>query len=224
MEKLLYIGVSLSLFILLGCQQSNDANKRAEAIAQKTLTPVQTTTQDGLKEAYFASGCFWCVEGIYEDVYGVKEAVSGYSGGKTPNPTYNNHGDHAETIKVIYNPILVDFATLLDVYFGSQNITQVNGQGPDRGTSYRSIVFYQNETEKKLIEDKITTLNLRLGDDRVAAQVLPFQKFYTAEAYHQDFEKNNPNHPYIQNISIPRKKDFEKKFPALLKENQNRTE
>jgi len=220
MEKLIYFYGVLLLVITLGCRQSNDANKHAEAIAQQTLNPVQTERQDGLEETYFASGCFWCVEGIYEEIIGVKEAISGYSGGTMPNPTYQNHGDHAETIKVIYNPILVDFETLLEVYFGSQNITQINGQGPDRGTSYRSIVFYQNEEEKELIEAKITSLNLQLGDEKVAAQVLPFQKFYVAEAYHQDFEKNNPDHPYIQNISVPRKKKFEKKFPELLKENQ----
>src|SRR5690554_1190904 len=225
MIKSIYGGILSFLIALgLGCQQSNDANKHTEAIAQQNLTPVQTERQDGLEEAYFASGCFWCVEGIYEEIIGVTEAVSGYSGGTTPNPTYYDHGDHAETIKVIYNPLLVDFKTLLDVYFGSQNITQVNGQGPDRGTSYRSIVFYQNETEKKLIEDKISTLNLRLDGEKVAAQVLPFQKFYVAEAYHQDFKKKNPDHPYIQNISEPRKKKFEKKFPELLKENQNKTE
>lgn len=204
--------------LLLSCAQSNDANKQAEILAQQTLTPIQTKTQDGKKKAYFASGCFWCVEAIYENIYGVEEAIAGYSGGTTSDPTYRNHGDHAETIEVIYDPLLIDFSTLVTIYFESQNITQINGQGPDRGTSYRSIVFYQNEQEKQLIEAKIAETNLQLGGNKVAAQVLPFQKFYKAEAYHQDFEKNNPDHPYIQNISHPRKKKFENKFPELLKE------
>src|SRR5699024_5008764 len=204
------------LFLLFGCAQSNDANKQGEALAQKTLEPVQTEMQNGKKKAYFASGCFWCVEAIYENIYGVEEAIAGYSGGTTPNPTYRNHGDHAETIEVIYDPVLVDFSTLLTVYFESQNVTQINGQGPDRGTSYRSIVFYQNEKEKELIEAKIAEINLKLGGNKVAAQVLPFQKFYVAENYHQDFEKNNPDHPYIQNVSHPKKEIFEQKFPDLL--------
>lgn len=103
------------------------------------------------------------------------------------------------------------------MYFGSQNITQVNGQGPDHGTSYRSIIFYQNESEKSIIKNKISQLNQKLGSEKVAAQVMPFQKFWKAEEYHQDYEKNNPGNPYIQNVSIPRLNKFKKKFPQLLK-------
>lgn len=212
--------IYLFTFLFFSCAQSNDANKQAEIIAQQTLAPVQTENQNGKRKAYFASGCFWCVDAIYENIYGVEEAVAGYSGGTTPNPTYKNHGDHAETIEVTYDPLLVDFSTLLTVYFESQNVTQINGQGPDKGTSYRSIVFYQNEKEKNLIEAKIASINLKLGGKNVAAQVLPFQKFYEAEEYHQDFEKNNPNNPYIRNVSIPRKNKFEAKHPKLLKNAQ----
>src|SRR5690606_27117967 len=110
------------------CKPSNDSKKEAEALAQKTQTPVQTEMEDGLTKAYFASGCFWCVEAIYESVNGVKEAISGYSGGKTPNPTYQNHADHAESVEVIYDTAVVSFSQLVDVYFGSQNVTQINGQ------------------------------------------------------------------------------------------------
>lgn len=213
----------LLLVSLMGsCKQSNDANKEAEAIAQKSQTPVQAEAQDGLKKAYFASGCFWCVEAVFESVVGVKEAVSGYSGGKAENPTYNNHADHAESVEVIYDPDQVSFSTLVDVYFGSQNITQINGQGPDRGISYRSIIFYQNEKEKEIIDQKIAALNKKLDGQKVAAQVMPFQKFWQAEDYHQDYEKNNPDNPYIQNVSVPRINRFKKKFPELLKENQSK--
>lgn len=220
MKQFPLILACIFLFALPGaCKPSNDSNKEAEAVAQREQQPVQTPTEDGLKKAYFASGCFWCVEAVYESVKGVKEAISGYSGGKTKNPTYENHADHAESVEVIYDPEVVSFATLVDVYFGSQNITQVNGQGPDRGTSYRSIVFYQNEEEKRIIEEKIEQLNNTLQDGKVAAQVLPFQKFWKAEEYHQDYERNHPDNPYIQNVSIPRINKFKKKFPHLLKEN-----
>lgn len=209
----------LSLFLISisgACKPSNEKNKADETTAQQT-PPVQTETQNGLKKAYFASGCFWCVEAIYESVNGIKDAVAGYSGGTTENPTYQNHGDHAESIEVIYDPIIISFDQLLDVYFSSQDVQQVNGQGPDRGSAYRSIVFYQNEKEKNIIENKITSLNIKLGGDKVAAQILPFQKFWIAEDYHQDYEKKNPGNPYIQNVSIPRLNKFKEKKPELLK-------
>lgn len=217
MKKITVIIASILLFSLqAACKPSNDS-KQEEALAQKEQTPVQTDEVDGLKKAYFASGCFWCVEAVYESVNGVKEAVSGYSGGKTENPTYKNHADHAEAVEVIYDPAVVSFSQLVDVYFASQNITQVNGQGPDHGASYRSIAFYQNDAEKKIIDEKIATLNKELGGDKVAAQVLPFQKFWEAEAYHQNYERNNPGNPYIQNVSIPRLNKFKAKLPELLK-------
>ena len=204
---------------LSACKHSNEDNKEAETLAQSSQDPIQTEMRDGLKKAYFASGCFWCVEAIYESVEGVKEAVSGYSGGKAQNPSYNDHADHAEAVEVIYDPEIVSFSTLVDVYFGSQNITQINGQGPDKGTSYRSIIFYQNADEKKIIDEKISSINKSLKDEKVAAQVLPFQKFWKAEDYHQNYEKNNPGNPYIQNVSIPRLNRFKQKFPELLKQN-----
>jgi len=210
------------LFALnVSCKPSNEKNKEAEATAQKEISPVQPETQDGLAHAYFASGCFWCVEAVYESVEGVKEAFSGYSGGKSQNPTYENHADHAEAVEVIYDPEVVSFSQLVDVYFGSQNVTQVNGQGPDRGSSYRSIIFYQNDSQKQIIDEKIKALNNILEGDKVAAQVMPFQKFWTAEDYHQNYEKNNPENPYIQNVSIPRIERFKSKFPQLLKENKS---
>lgn len=200
----------LSMGLSASCQ-SSDKNK-------KESTPVQTATQNGLKRAYFASGCFWCVEAIYESLRGVEEVYSGYSGGSTSNPTYRNHKDHAETIEVLYNPEILSYAQLLTVYFDSQDITQVNGQGPDRGSSYRSIVFYQNQEEKAAIEYQVQLRNQGLAGKKVAAQIMPFQKFWMAEDYHQDYEKNNPNNPYIQNVSIPRLNKFKEKHPELLKE------
>lgn len=223
MKKFTVLVASFFLFSLQGaCKPSNESNKEAETLAQKEQTPVQTEVQNGLERAYFASGCFWCVEAVYESVNGVKEAISGYSGGTLKNPTYENHGNHAEAVEVIYDPKVVSFSQLVDVYFGSQNVTQVNGQGPDNGSSYRSIVFYQNDSEKKIIEEKIALLNKQLDGDKVAAQVLPFQKFWDAEGYHQNYERQHPENPYIQNVSIPRINKFKAKFPELLKKNAER--
>ena len=222
MYKYFFLTIAFGLATLTAsCQSSNETNKKLEAVAQETVTPVQTEPVNGLSRAYFASGCFWCVEAIYESVKGVSESISGYAGGHSDNPTYeeSNTGNtgHAEAVEIYYDPNVVSFATLVDVYFGSQNITQVNGQGPDRGSQYRSIVFYQNDQEKKIIEQKIAAINAQLEGKKVAAQVLPFENFWLGEGYHQNFERLNPNHPYIRNVSIPRLNKFKSKFPELLK-------
>ena len=134
-----------------------------------------------MAKAYFASGCFWCVEAVYESVNGVSEVINGYAGGHSENPTYqkSNTGrtGHAEAVEVIYDPTIVSFKTLVDVYFGSQNMTQVNGQGPDRGSQYRSIIFYQNDDQKTIIVQKKEALSSQLNVT-VAAEVYPFQKFW----------------------------------------------
>jgi len=171
--------------------------------------------------AYFASGCFWCVEAIFESIIGVEEVVSGYAGGHTKNPTYQSIGSgttgHSETVAVYYNPKNVSFETLVTVFFGSHNPTTVNGQHPDYGSQYRSIAFYTNATEKLAIENKISKLNKELYNGKIATEVIMHKTFYKAEKYHQDFERRNPNHRYIRAVSIPRLNAFKKKFPELLK-------
>lgn len=187
--------------------------------SQLNLDPI-TVNQGDIHRAYFASGCFWCVEAIYESLLGVEKVISGYSGGNTNNPTYElvntKLTGHAETIEVVYNPQNITFSNLLDVYFGSQNISQINGQGPDMGAQYRSIIFYQNNHQKDLIFSKIKEIE-KVSGSKIAAEVYPFRKFWVAEKYHQDFKKNNPNHPYIKNVSDPRFEDFKFKFEDLIK-------
>ena len=179
--------------------------------------------QEGLKKAYFASGCFWCVEAIYESIKGVKEVHSGYAGGFTKNPNYNQIGTgrtgHAESVEVIYNPNQVSYGTLLRVFFGSHDPTTPNRQGPDFGSQYRSIAFYTNEFERESIIDYIKTLNDgNYFSKKIITEIKPLEKFYYAEDYHQDYEKDNPDNPYVKNVSIPRLKKFQKQYPELLKE------
>ena len=222
MKKYLFLSLAFALLSLQASCQSNEKNKKEASVAQNEQTPVQVPAIDGLDRAYFASGCFWCVEAVYESVKGVEESISGYSGGHTDNPTYeaSNTGltGHAEAVEIIYDASVISFSDLVDVYFGSQNISQVNGQGPDNGSQYRSIIFYQNAEQKNIIDAKIAEIEKEIGEGKVAAQVLPFQKFWVGEGYHQNFERLNPNHGYIQNVSVPRLKRFQKKFPHLLKE------
>ena len=217
----LIIALSFLFTFSTGCGNNNkDQSVTRTEIAN--ADPVEVPVQDGLKRAYFASGCFWCVEAVFESVKGVKEAVSGYSGGHTKNPTYeeSNTGTtgHAEAVEVIYDPQVVDFNTLVDVYFGSMDPTQKNGQGPDMGSQYRSIAFFQNAAQKQVIEQKIKALASEYKKP-IAVEVLPFQKFWKAEAYHQNYERKNPNQSYIRNVSVPRINRFKAKFPELLKEN-----
>ncbi|WP_074408980.1 peptide-methionine (S)-S-oxide reductase MsrA [Aquimarina megaterium] len=221
MKNILYI-IWSAVLLFSSCQSnSQSVNNKKEVTSNENITPVSVKPIDGTERAYFASGCFWCVEAIYESVKGVKESISGYSGGHTKNPTYQSSNTgrtgHAEAVEIIYDPKIVSFSTLVDVYFGSQNPTQVNGQGPDHGSQYRSIIFYQNKEQKKIIEDKKEALGKKLNR-RIAAEILPFQKFWKGEAYHQDYEKRNPGNPYIRNISVPRLKRFQTKFPNLIKE------
>ncbi|WP_298536181.1 peptide-methionine (S)-S-oxide reductase MsrA [uncultured Algibacter sp.] len=208
------------LALCFSCQNSAQSKKSQELVKQ--AKPIQVPLKNGKARAYFASGCFWCVEAIYESVKGVDESISGYSGGHTKNPTYDasNTGKtgHAEAVEIIYDPNVVSFETLVDVYFASQNVTQINGQGNDRGSQYRSIIFYQNDEQKQVILKKKVAL-AKAMDVEIAAEVYPFQKFWVAEDYHQNYEKRHPNHPYIQNVSIPRLNRFKSKFPKeLLKE------
>lgn len=205
-------------FSLTSCQTKKETPKAQLDV--QNAPPVEVPLKDGMARAYFASGCFWCVEAVYESVKGVSEVINGYSGGHTNNPTYQSSNTgrtgHAEAVEVIYDPTVVNFSTLLDVYFGSQNVTQINGQGPDRGSQYRSIVFYQNELQKTLINQKKEALAKSLNTT-IAAEVYPFQKFWKAEDYHQNYERLHPNNPYVRNVSIPRLRKFQQKFPHLLK-------
>lgn len=218
MKKIITLLV-ITLFFSCENKAQNTAIKNAQTKV-KTATAVTVPLENGLAKAYFASGCFWCVEAVYESVNGVKESISGYSGGHTKNPTYNSSNTgttgHAETVEIIYNPEIVSFSTLVDVYFASQNPTQINGQGGDHGSQYRSIIFYQNDTQKNIIDTKKAALAKQLGKT-IAAEVYPFQKFWVGEAYHQDYEKRHPNHPYIKNVSYPRLIRFQNKMPHVLK-------
>ncbi len=210
----------LIVSFFLACVFYSSCAQEKRSSLQLDLQPIYINQKD-VHKAYFASGCFWCVEAIYESLIGVKEVTSGYSGGDTNNPTYGlvntKLTGHAETIEVVYDPSEISFSNLLDVYFGSQNIDQINGQGPDMGPQYRSIIFYQDNNQKTIIEGKIVKIESE-KNLKVAAEVYPFRKFWVAENYHQNFKKNNPNHPYIKNVSNPRFKNFKFRFENLIKD------
>lgn len=212
--------VFLTLFSIISlqtCISSTPPLDRNEPIWEPP-----TLTQKGLSKAYFAAGCFWCVEAIFESVKGVHEVYSGYAGGETKNPNYNQIGTgrtgHAEAVEIHYDPKVVSFGTLVQVFFGSHDPTTPNRQGPDWGSQYRSIAFYQNDQEREMIQDYIALLKEKaIFAKEIVTEVEPLTKFYFAEEYHQDYEKRNPTNPYVQKVSIPRLRKFQKAYPELLK-------
>ncbi|WP_394370293.1 peptide-methionine (S)-S-oxide reductase MsrA [Zobellia barbeyronii] len=217
--------VTISLFIGTSCQ-SNVAKKKSSQEPQKKEQIAKLTSQDldKFETAYFASGCFWCVEAIFESVKGVKEVVSGYSGGTEKNPTYEQVGggmtSHAEAVKVYYDPEIVSFTALVQVFFGSHDPTSLNSQGPDRGTQYRSVAFYKTDKEKQIIEGYIKALKDQNVYDGapITTEVTEFTKFYDAEDYHQDYERKHPKNSYITNVSVPRLNRFKENFKEYLKQ------
>ena len=164
------------------------------------------------RKAYFASGCFWCVEAIFETIPGVLNATSGYAGGTRLNPTYrqvcSGLTGYAETVEVTFNEKNVSYEKLLEVFFNSHDPSTLNRQGPDKGTQYRSAIFYVNEEQKKNAEKYISDLLREQKHDRITTTIEEMNRFYPAENYHQDFVKNNPNHPYVLSVSNKRKQRF----------------
>jgi len=213
MKKLIFlfvVGISLA-----SCAQSAPDSEGSIA---KDANP---KSLDSLQVAYFASGCFWCVEAVYESVEGVQEAVSGYSGGVIKNPTYKQictgRLEHAEAVKVYYDSSIVSYSTLVDVFFNSHDPSTRNAQGPDSGPQYRSIAFYADDAEKTIIDAKISALKKAKTHSSITTQVKKFDVFYDAEEYHQDYERLHPNQGYIQGVSVPRLNKFKKKMPEVLK-------
>jgi len=215
--------IHLILFSLLvfgtACSSNGSTNSNLNNAEVENYT---ADDLKGLSKAYFASGCFWCTEAVFESVEGVKEAISGYAGGHQNNPSYEavctGSTGHTETIEVYYDPEVVSYETLLKVFFGSQDPTTRNQQGPDKGTQYRSAVFYNNEQEKNAAEAYINKLESEKAFSApIVTEVTAFEKFWPAEEYHQNYERRNPNQPYVRAVSIPRLNAFKDKYPALLK-------
>jgi len=172
--------------------------------------------------AYFAEGCFWHAEIVFQSLTGVRDAVSGYAGGTDTSPTYekvaSGETGHAETVAVYYDPAKISYETLVAAFFASQDPTTLNRQGNDEGTEYRSIAFYSNNTEKQIIEKTIQQLtDAKKYANKIVTQVVPFTKFYRAEDYHQEYIVHNPNNPYVQNVSIPDFLEFKKEFKGNFK-------
>ena len=178
--------------------------------------------QEGTAVATFAGGCFWCTEAVFERVEGVENVVSGYTGGKEENPTYYqvSYGQttHAEAVQIYYDPKVITYQELLDIFFVAHNPIQANGQGPDIGEQYRPVVFYHDDAQKQAVESTIQKLNDSGKYSRdIVTGVEAYTKFWLAEDYHQDYYELNPGNPYIINVAVPKVKKFKKTFPDKVK-------
>jgi len=207
---------------LISCGQSVSPEKAQQTAKIFANDPIPKDLSK-YSQATFAAGCFWHEETLYESIKGVIDATSGYAGGTAKNPSYEDvetgNTGHAETVNVYYDSTKITYPELLKIYFeGQEDPTQVNGQGPDQGTQYRSIVFYRNDEEKKMVDDYIAKLNASNKYRRkIAAQVMPFTTFWKAEDYHQHYIDHNADNPYVQNVSIPDIIRYQQQHPEMIK-------
>jgi len=193
------------------------ANIAAQSILTKKLK-----MSDKLEIATLANGCFWCTEAIFQRLNGVEKVTSGYSGGKVKNPTYNEvtsgETGHAEVIQIQFDPSVITFQEILDVFFATHDPTTLNRQGYDVGTQYRSAIFYHSTAQKEVAEAFIKALTeAKVFDKKIVTEITPFEVFYDAEAYHQNYYNNNKNQGYCVAVINPKLDKFIKKYKDKLK-------
>lgn len=172
--------------------------------------------------ATLAAGCFWCVEAVFDSLKGVEDVVSGYSGGHTENPTYQEvcaeTTGHAEVVQITFDPEVISYKNILGIFFSTHDPTTLNRQGGDVGTSYRSAIFYHSDEQRRAAEEIIREItDEKVFDDPIVTEVKPFDRFWPAEDYHQEYYANNPNQPYCAAVVGPKVAKFRQKFAHLLK-------
>jgi peptide-methionine (S)-S-oxide reductase len=173
--------------------------------------------------ATLGGGCFWCLEAVYEPLRGVEKVESGYAGGQAPNPTYrqvcSGTTGHAEVVQVTFDPAVISFDDILELFFAMHDPTTLNRQGADVGTQYRSVIFYHSPEQKQTAERVIAELNAAgIWDRPIVTEVVPFRHFYKAEDYHQGYYRNNPGQGYCQAVVAPKVAKLRQKFADWLKE------
>ncbi len=197
-----------------GDKPDNDVNYGPE--------PVSDEQRARLDSVYFASGCFWCTEAVFERVQGVIDVVSGYAGGSKQNPSYQEVSrgatNHAESVRVVYDPEVVSYRELVEMFFASHDPTQVNRQGPDVGPQYRSAIWYKNDQEMRTAREVKDKLNSSGKYSKpIATEITAFDRFWMAEDYHQNYYEIHPNDPYIRSVSRPKVEKFMKEYKEKLK-------
>lgn len=207
----------LIVFLSMSCS-GNTMNKKDQTISKSK----NARTIKNIQYATFGGGCFWCTEAIFEQLEGVIKVESGFSGGNIKNPAYKEvitgRTGHAEAIQISYNPEIISYEELLDIFFNTHDPTTLNRQGNDRGTQYRSAVFYHDSEQEKAANDMIEALeNAQVFSNKIVTEVTEFGAFYVAEDYHQDYFMNNSNQPYCAYVINPKLEKFQKQYKSKLK-------
>ncbi|WP_455367586.1 peptide-methionine (S)-S-oxide reductase MsrA [[Eubacterium] cellulosolvens] len=182
----------------------------------------KTHSTESKEVATIGGGCFWCIEAIFADLKGVERVESGYSGSSIPNPTYDQvctgTTGHAEVVQITFNPSVISFKEILEIFFTIHDPTTLNRQGADEGPQYRSIILYHNDDQKRIAEQVTREIEAaRIWDKPIVTQVEPFQTFYRAEKYHQEYFKYHPEQPYCQVIIAPKVAKFRQRYHEKLK-------
>jgi peptide-methionine (S)-S-oxide reductase len=209
MKKLLLV---LTISFLIGNSIFGQATKLKKL---KMSQKIETAT--------FANGCFWCTEAIFQRLKGVKTVVSGYTGGQLKNPTYEEvttgTTGHAEAIEITFNPAIISYQEILEVFFSTHDPTTLNRQGYDVGTQYRSAIFYHSDNQKEVAEKFVKALaEAKVFDKKIVTEIVPFKVFYKAEAYHQNYYNSNKNQGYCRAVIFPKLEKFIKQYKSKLKE------
>jgi len=202
----------LAVTVATGCS--------AHAIIPAPATDTPLAAHSGKQIAIFAGGCFWGQQAVFERVKGVLDTAAGYDGGTAATATYDQvtteTTQHAESVKVVFDPSKISYGTLLQIFFSVHDPTTLNRQGPDSGTSYRSAIFTQNDEQRHIATAYIAQLNAaKAFPHAIVTQVVPDKGFYNAEDYHQDYALNNPDNPYIMVCDRPKIETLKKEFPSL---------
>ena len=219
----IFLSILMNITLISFAQNGHSPDNKMKNV--KFETAKKENMKQGTDTATFGGGCFWCVETVYQELKGVNSVTSGYSGGQRENPSYeqvcSGATGHAEVVEIVYDPSIISFDELLEVFWTVHDPTTLNRQGADVGTQYRSVIFYHNEEQKQLAEKYKKELNASGAYDKpVVTEIAPYTKFYSAEKYHQDYFKNNANQPYCSMVIQPKVDKFRKVFKDKLKANK----
>lgn len=219
--KHLFFLLTTTLLVNLACSQNkNLTNSNSNSNTMNETNHINTSTTT--KTIILGGGCFWCTEAVYQDLKGVVKVESGYCGGQIKNPSYkevcNGTTGHAEVIKITFDPSIITYKDLVDIFWHVHDPTTLNKQGNDIGTQYRSVVFYANEEEKKLAEQsRFEAQTQKIWKDPIITSLEPLSEFYKAEDYHQNYYKANPNQGYCVYVINPKVEKFRKEYKDQLK-------
>ncbi|AFD06488.1 peptide-methionine (S)-S-oxide reductase MsrA [Solitalea canadensis] len=222
-RKVSLLSLCTLLFSLSACAQKQETKKVKPLASNNVSNSMNDNPNKTIDTVIFGAGCFWCVEAVFQQLKGVKSVTSGYMGGQTQDPTYKQvctgMTGHAEVAQIVYDPQIISYTELLEAFWSSHDPTTLNRQGADRGTQYRSVIFYENDYQKDLAEKYKKELDASGAfQNPIVTEISPISTFYKAENYHQNYYNQNSEEPYCQIVIAPKLEKFKKVFQDKLKQ------